>query len=266
MAPRTQQAEPLLHHQERTAVTTTTSSGMLKKTTRPASAMIPAATTTDLKTTVGAAADSLCTTTGNARAASNGTAGASAGAPETAERVAKPLTASRAPSARSLKTGGASAAKKIVPEEDRARGSGFTTASAPAKVVGHAKIGNSSAAVIGNPKPKERPPAPGAIAAGTSNARVTTRTGAADRSVAGASTAAAAASVGGVSTATTNVVYIVPEQTPPAVRLMLGRRSAWTEWDPEVHGADEVGSLKYWTSLYPVWMDAYSYDVSTERC
>lgn len=38
----------------------------------------------------------------------------------------------------------------------------------------------------------------------------------------------------------TRIVYVVPEQTPPAVRLVLGRRTGWTEWNPEVHGADEV--------------------------
>ncbi|CAM9772568.1 unnamed protein product [Ectocarpus fasciculatus] len=35
------------------------------------------------------------------------------------------------------------------------------------------------------------------------------------------------------------IVFVVPEQTPPAVRLVLGKRRGWTEWDAEVHGVDE---------------------------
>lgn len=38
----------------------------------------------------------------------------------------------------------------------------------------------------------------------------------------------------------TSVLYMVPEQTPPAVRLVLGRRLGWTEWDEAQHGPDEV--------------------------
>ena len=38
----------------------------------------------------------------------------------------------------------------------------------------------------------------------------------------------------------TPVIYVIPEQTPPAVRLVLGQRPGWTEWDANVHGADEV--------------------------
>lgn len=36
------------------------------------------------------------------------------------------------------------------------------------------------------------------------------------------------------------IVFVVPEQTPPAVRFVLGRRRGWTEWNAEVHGVDEV--------------------------
>ncbi|CAN0382130.1 unnamed protein product, partial [Ectocarpus sp. 12 AP-2014] len=35
------------------------------------------------------------------------------------------------------------------------------------------------------------------------------------------------------------IVFVVPEQTPPAVRFVLGRRRGWTEWNSEVHGVDE---------------------------
>ncbi|CBJ28251.1 conserved unknown protein [Ectocarpus siliculosus] len=35
------------------------------------------------------------------------------------------------------------------------------------------------------------------------------------------------------------IVFVVPEQTPPAVRFVLGRRRGWTEWNAEVHGVDE---------------------------
>lgn len=36
------------------------------------------------------------------------------------------------------------------------------------------------------------------------------------------------------------IVFVLPEQTPPAVRFVLGRRRGWMEWDAEVHGVDEV--------------------------
>lgn len=50
----------------------------------------------------------------------------------------------------------------------------------------------------------------------------------------------------------TRIVYIVPEQTPPAVRLVLGRRPGWTEWDPEVHGVNEVRRIIRETTKAPV--------------
>lgn len=40
----------------------------------------------------------------------------------------------------------------------------------------------------------------------------------------------------------TKVVYIVPELTPPAVRLVLSQRPMWKEWNAEEHGPDEVFS------------------------
>lgn len=40
----------------------------------------------------------------------------------------------------------------------------------------------------------------------------------------------------------TKVVYIVPELTPPAVRLVLSQRTTWEEWNAEEHGPDEVSS------------------------
>lgn len=57
---------------------------------------------------------------------------------------------------------------------------------------------------------------------------------------AGADASAGDAATGNSTATTTKVVYIVPEQTPPAVRLVLERRPGWVEWDPEVHWADEV--------------------------
>lgn len=93
--------------------------------------------------------------------------------------------------------------------------------------------------MTGTPKATEIALASGATAPGASNAKDMAP---ADMTTASAA-AAAAAAVEGVSTATTNVVYIVPEQTPPAVRLVLGRRPGWTEWDTEVHGADEVSPV-----------------------
>lgn len=55
-----------------------------------------------------------------------------------------------------------------------------------------------------------------------------------------AGTAAAAAVAADAAAAGGKVVYVLPEQTPPAVRLVLGRRAGWTEWDVNLHGADEV--------------------------
>lgn len=36
------------------------------------------------------------------------------------------------------------------------------------------------------------------------------------------------------------VVYVLPEQTPPAVKIVLGQRPGWVEWDAELHTEDEV--------------------------
>lgn len=38
----------------------------------------------------------------------------------------------------------------------------------------------------------------------------------------------------------TRVVYVIPELTPPAIRLVLRQRSGWSEWDAAEHGPDEV--------------------------
>lgn len=44
----------------------------------------------------------------------------------------------------------------------------------------------------------------------------------------------------GAASSSQQVIYVIPEQTPPAVRMVLGQRPGWTEWDARVHGADEV--------------------------
>lgn len=62
---------------------------------------------------------------------------------------------------------------------------------------------------------------------------------------AGRATATAHAAAADATASGTKVVYIIPEQTPPAVRLVLGRRSGWTEWDAEIHGADEVSEVTH---------------------
>lgn len=50
------------------------------------------------------------------------------------------------------------------------------------------------------------------------------------------SKAAGGAAAGGKSV----VIYVVPEQTPPAVRIVLERRPGWRAWDAAVHSPDEV--------------------------
>lgn len=226
----------------------------MKTMSRPALAMTPAPTTTDPKKKVGVTADSF-STTGSAAATSVG----APGAPKTAEWIKNLIPASFKSSARSPKTGRASAARKSAREgparKNKAQGAEPTTAASPLAKAGgsSAAIGNnSSAAVTGVPKAKEKAPASGVHAANASYAEDGTMAGAADYTgerASTTSTAADAAAVEGVSSATTNVVYIVPEQTPPAVRLVLGRRRGWTEWNPEVHGADEVSGLSMFLCL-----------------
>eukprot|EP00752_Nemacystus_decipiens_P002161 g2058.t1 len=250
MAPRTQQTKSLLHHQELTIIGSIGSISSMLKSTRPALATMTSATTTDGKTPVRAAADTG-TRTRSANVASIGTAGA----PKTTEGwIEKSIAASRTSSTGSLKTRGASAARKNAPAEVSARKKQAQGASVPSilstpvKAGEPAVIGNSRGASVSCPAPKIKGtavPASGATAAGAYNAKDTATAGAADRAdwraptAAPDAAAAAAEAVEGSSTTTTNVVYFVPEQTPPAVRLVLGRRPGWTEWDPEVHGADE---------------------------
>lgn len=48
---------------------------------------------------------------------------------------------------------------------------------------------------------------------------------------------------GGAGPGPARVIYLLPEQTPPAVREVLGGRPGWLPWDPTKHGQDEVGLL-----------------------
>lgn len=57
----------------------------------------------------------------------------------------------------------------------------------------------------------------------------------------GCGSKAAASSAGGAAAEEESiVVYLVPEKTPPAVRIVLGRRPGWRAWDAAVHSSDEV--------------------------
>lgn len=47
------------------------------------------------------------------------------------------------------------------------------------------------------------------------------------------------------------VVYVVPEQTPPAVRIVLERRPGWRAWDAAVHSPDEVKANLVFPQINP---------------
>ena len=92
---------------------------------------------------------------------------------------------------------------------------------------------------------------PGAWEARQKDRRGLTPAGEKEAAAAAAAAVGAAAAERGsdreaVNSSAGDIVYhAIPEQAPPAVRIVLGGRPRWTEWDAAIHAPDEVRPVLY---------------------